>query len=351
MKTINFDLNITINQPNPPVDGCFGIYYQLISSKRCIEDPYLENNLTGDAPEWGDNANDVIVMQEGFLTCLTFTSNDTTLVYSGSIQYNDNNPLSLMSCRTTIKFYVLPCCVNNYDCNTLPTSIDHDVLVNSTHYFQDVSSITNKTTCRRYIVCIPQSNVPVLNFPLTVNYNSCGGTNFALCPRFPGDPENTTVLVPLNFNFQISPINGICNSPIIGSDFTDFGTEFCATQTPVITDASASVVNNLVYVIEDINEQKEPITGDCCSKCILYKVSYTETVYPYGSNFTVVSYQDCYGEVKFLRINDGETYCLKAVQGTVRVSFLLTTGIVTLQDFGKPDTLNLNTNCGGITTF
>jgi len=349
MKTINFDLNITINQPNPPVDGCFGIYYRLISSKRCIEDPYVENS-SGNAPEWGDNANDVIVMQEGFLTCLTFTTNDTTLVYSGNIQYNDNNPLSLMSCRTTIKFYVLPCCVNNYDCNTLPTSIDHDVLVNSTHYFQDISSITNKTTCRRYIVCIPQDNVPVLNFPLNINYNSCGGTNYALCPNVPGGSENTNVLVPLNFNFQISTLNGVCNSPLIGSDFINFGTEFCATQTPVITDAFASVVNNLVYLIEDINEQKEPITGDCCSKCILYRVSYSQpnNFYP---QFTIVSFQDCYGEVKFITISHNETFCLRAVQGTVRVSFILTVGNLTLQDFGKPDTESLNNNCGGIITY
>jgi len=338
MKVINFTLNINIDQTQPQ-SGCFGIYYELFSSKRCAEDPNIGDALGNQAP--GDATNDVDLLQKGYIGCVTFNSTDTTIAYNGSISYNDNLPMDYLSCRTFIKFYVLPCCVNNWDCDTLPTDMNdpatyHDIVVNSVTRPQDVSSKVNKTLCRRYLIALDSTKT--YNYPITIQYIDCGKANNYYCPNtIGGDPDPNALIfqnqtVVLNSGF--GTITGSIPTGNLGRVV-----EICASETPIVVDSTNTIINDAVLIVEDINESKEPITGDCCSKCRTYQIINNET-----STITY-QYQQCDGSYGIATLSSGTCICIRAIQGTVRAGDVGQN--IVINEYGWHGALsNCVANCG-----
>jgi hypothetical protein len=311
MKVINFTLNINIDQTQPQ-DGCLGIYYELFSSKRCIEDPNIGDALNNQIP--GDATSDVNLLQSGYIDCVTFNSTDTVVTYNGSIFYNDNNTFDYLSCRTFIKFYVLPCCVNNWDCSTLPTNINdpstyHDIIVNSVEYPKDLSSQVNKTLCRRYLIAL--DSTVTYNYPITIQYKDCGQANNYYCPNIIGGNPDPNALIPedhtITLNSSFGTVTGSIPSGNLGRVV-----EICASETPIVVDSTNTIINDLVLGVEDINESKEPITGDCCSKCRTYQIINNE------SSSITYQYQNCDGSYTIDNLGAGICTCIRAIQGTVR---------------------------------
>jgi hypothetical protein len=312
MKVINFTLNINIDQTQPQ-NGCFGIYYQLFSSKRCVEDPNIGDAVGNQIP--GDATNDVTLLQSGYIGCVTFNSTDTVVAYNGSIQHNDNNTLDYLSCRTFIKFYVLPCCVNNWNCSTLPTNMNdpstyHDIIVNSVPYTQDLSSQVNKTICRRYLIAL--NSTVTYNYPIRIQYRDCGQANNHYCPNTVGGSPNPNALIPQNRTIILTSTFGTVTGSIPSGNLGRV-IEICAIETPVVVDSTDTIINNLVLGVEDISESKEPLTGDCCSKCKTYQIINNE------SSPIVYQYQRCDGDYTIATpLPPGACICIRAIQGTVR---------------------------------
>lgn len=336
MKVINFTLNINIDQTQPQ-SGCFGIYYELFSSKRCVEDP----NITDTAGnQYGaDATNDVTLLQSGYIDCVTFNTGDTTIAYNGSINYNDNNSMVYLSCRTFIKFYVLPCCVNNWTCSTLPTdmsdpSTHHDIVVNSASEIKDLSSQTNKTKCRRYLIALDSTKT--YNYPITIQYVDCGKANNYYCPNTIGGSPDPNALVPQNETIILASAFGTVTGSIPSGNLGRV-IEICASQTPIVVDSTNTIINDQVLRVEDINESKEPITGDCCSKCRTYQIINNE------SSSITYQYQNCDGSYAIDNLSAGTCICITAIQGTVRAGDVGQNIIV--NDYGWHGSLS---NCNGV---
>lgn len=311
MKVINFTLNINIDQTQPQ-SGCFGIYYELFSSKRCVEDPNMTDSIGNQAE--ADATNNVTLLQSGYIDCVTFNTGDTTIAYNGSINYNDNNSMEYLSCRTFIKFYVLPCCVNNWTCSTLPTDMSdpstrHDIVVNSASEIKDLSSQTNKTICRRYLIALDSTKT--YNYPITIQYVDCGKANNYYCPNTIGGSPDPNALVPQNETIILTSAFGTVTGSIPSGNLGRV-VEICASQTPIIVDSTNTIINDQVFMVEDINESKEPITGDCCSKCRTYKIINNE------SGSITYQYQNCDGSYAIANLSAGTCTCITAIQGTVR---------------------------------
>jgi len=311
MKVINFTLNINIDQTQPQ-SGCFGIYYELFSSKRCVEDPNIGDINNNQAP--GDATNDVTLLQQGYIGCVNFNSTDTTIAYNGSISYIDNLPMDYLSCRTFIKFYVLPCCVNNWNCSTIPTNMSdpatyHDIIVNSVSHPQDVSSKIDKTLCRRYLIALDSTKT--YNYPITIQYIDCGKANNYYCPTSIGGNTDPNALIPQNETIVLTSTFGTVTGSIPSGNLGRV-VEICASQTPLVVDSTNTIINNIVLTVEDINESKEPVTGDCCSKCRTYQVINSE------STPITYQYQNCDGSYNIATLPAGTCICVKAIQGTVR---------------------------------
>lgn len=312
MKVINFTLNINIDQTQPQ-SGCFGIYYELFSSKRCAEDPNIAKNLLGNQAE-ADATNNVTLLQSGYIGCVTFNTGDTTIAYNGSINYNDNNSMEYLSCITFIKFYVLPCCVNNWTCSTLPTDMSdpstrHDIVVNSASEIKDLSSQTNKTICRRYLIAL--NSTKTYNYPIKIQYVDCGKANNYYCPNNVGGSPDPNALVPQNETIILTSAFGTVTGSIPSGNLGRV-VEICASQTPIVVDSTNTIINDKVFMVEDINESKEPISGDCCSKCRTYHIVNKE------SSSIICQYQKCDGSYAIDNLSAGTCKCITAIQGTVR---------------------------------
>jgi hypothetical protein len=337
MKVINFTLNINIDQSQPQ-SGCFGIYYELFSSKRCVEDPNMAD-VTGNQAA-SDATNDVTLLQSGYIDCVTFNTTDTTVAYNGTISYTDNLPMDYLSCRTFIKFYVLPCCVNNWNCSTLPTNMSdltiyHDIIVNSAVHIQDISSKVDKTLCRRYLIALDSTKT--YNYPITIQYVDCGKANNYYCPNTASGSPDPNALVPQNETITLTSAFGTISGSIPSGDLGRV-VEICASDTPIVVDSTNTIINNLVLSVEDINESKEPITGDCCSKCRTYRISNGE------STPITYQYQKCDGSYAVANLGAGTCVCIIAIQGTVRAGNVGQNIIV--NDFGWHGALsNCNASC------
>ena len=310
MRVINFTLNISINQNPIAQGGCFGIYYELISSKRCAEDPNISDISGNQAP--GDILNDVVVLQRGFIDCVIYTPSDTNVVYDGSIVYNDNNTLDLLSCSTYIKFYVLRCCLGGWTCETIPQDFDanyNTIVTNSKTFVEDVTHQVNKTLCRRYMLAL--RNDVTYNYPLTITYKSCGESNATYCPSTIGGTPDPNVLAPTPYTIIVDDTFGTESGTIPSGDLGRV-IEICSYEYPMVVDSTNTVINNQVMIVEDINESKEVTTGDCCSKCRTYYIMNNE------SSPIVYQYQNCEGNFTISTLAPLTCACVLAIQGTVR---------------------------------
>jgi hypothetical protein len=339
MKVINFTLNINIDQTQPQ-SGCFGIYYELFSSKRCVEDPNIADAVGNQIP--GDAVKNVTLLQSGYIDCVTFNSTDTVVTYNGSISYNDNNTFDYLSCRTFIKFYVLPCCVNNWNCGTLPTNINdpstyHDIIINSVEHPKDLSSQVNKTLCRRYLIAL--DSTVTYSYPITIQYKDCGQANNYYCPNTVGGNPDPNALISQNRSITLTSAFGTVTGSIPSGNLGRV-VEICAFETPIVVDSTNTIINDLVLGVEDINESKEPITGDCCSKCRTYQIINN------GTSPITYQYQNCDGSYTIVNnLAPGACVCIRAIQGTVRAGNVGQNIIV--NDFGWHGAIsNCVASCG-----